>query len=181
MRRLRVAAVGLGLLAGTVAVSCNSASSPTTGVDGSVVPSAVVTPEGFETASVRIRRADGSVCELCTYVARTGPERQQGLMNVTDLAGHDGMLFVLEAPAPTQLWMKNTVLPLSAAWFGADGSWIASFDMEPCAPASDDCERVGPSDPALHLLEVPQGDLTRLGIGVGAVLESVGPPCEPTD
>ena len=160
--------MGLGLFAGALMMSCSDS------------PSRAAVPEGFDTASVRIRRDDGSVCELCTYVARTGPERQQGLMNVTGLDGHDGMLFVFDAPGVQDFWMRNTLLSLSAAWFGGDGSFRASFDMDPCPADVAECPLYGPNDPVLHVLEVPQGDLARLGIGVGAVLESVGPPCEPS-
>lgn len=101
-------------------------------------------------------------------------------MGVTDLAEHDGMLFVFDEPEPRRFWMRNTVLPLSAAWFGADGSFSAGFDMDPCPPEAEDCPRYGPETPARHVLEVLRGDLDRLGIGPGSRLEAVGEPCSPS-
>ena len=124
-----------------------------------------------------IRRTDGSVCELCTYIARTRQEQEQGLMAVTDLGGYDGMMFAFDQSRPEPFWMKDTVMALSAAWFAPDGAFVASVDMAPCAPSVPVCPNYGPPDPALHVLEVPQGALSRLQIGPGARLESVSAPC----
>lgn len=164
------------------AVACTESpeGSSFTGASGVDLRAMPTVPTGFGTASVRIRRADGSLCVLCTFVARSAAERQQGLMGVTDLAGHDGMLFVFDGREPQRFWMRNTPLPLSAAWFGADGSFSAAFDMDPCLPEADDCQRYGPDRPVLHVLEVPRGNLDRLGIGPGARLAEVGGPCAPS-
>lgn len=136
-------------------------------------------PEGFDTAAITIRRVDGSLCELCTYVARSEAERSRGLMFATDLAGHDGMLFVLDRASPPSFWMRNTVLPLTAAWFAADGLLVSAVDMDPCPADEESCPLYGPEVPVLHVLEVPQGDLERLDVTPGARLERVGAPCSP--
>jgi len=133
----------------------------------------------FGTASLVIRRADGTVCELCTYAARNRQQWSQGLMGVTDLDGHDGMIFVFDEPGVHTFWMKDTVMPLSAAWFAPDGAFVAAFDMDPCTPDTTRCPSFGPPDVVTHVLEVPQGDFERLGIGDGSVLQSVGAPCAP--
>jgi len=126
---------------------------------------------------VVIRRADGSRCELCTYLAQTPDERGRGLMRVTDLAGHDGMLFRFEGPSTDRFWMKNTVMPLTAVWFAPDGSFLDAQDMEPCPSTAASCPSYGPGLPAGQVLELPQGDDDRWGIGAGSVLESVGAAC----
>ena len=43
-----------------------------------------VVPEGFEQVAATITAADGTVCELCLWLAATGEQRSQGLMFVTD-------------------------------------------------------------------------------------------------
>jgi uncharacterized membrane protein (UPF0127 family) len=165
----------------TVTASLTLPPRPTVTASPTIDPGspASVRPEGFGTATVQIRRADGTLCELCTYLAGNGDERQLGLMGVTDLGGRDGMIFVFEAAGVHGFWMKNTVMPLSAAWFGPDGALVGTFDMAPCPATETNCPTYGPSAEALHVLEVPEGDLVRLGIGPGARLERVGEPCDP--
>ena len=53
-------------------------------------------------------------------------------MQVTDLGGLDGMAFRYDSPHTTSFTMRNTVMPLSIAFFGADGAYLDGFDMEPC-------------------------------------------------
>jgi uncharacterized membrane protein (UPF0127 family) len=141
---------------------------------------AVVVPEGFATAAVVVRRADGSVCELCTYVAETAEQRGRGLMRVTDLDGRDGMIFLFPGTSADRFWMRNTVMPLTAVWFGPDGAFLDALDMEPCPSDASTCPSYGPGLPASHVLELPLGGADRLGIGAGSVLVSVGGMC-PTD
>jgi uncharacterized membrane protein (UPF0127 family) len=126
-----------------------------------------VLAEGFETVHTVIRRADGSLCELCTYLADNDELRQRGLMFVTDMDGRDGMVFAFQRNVVHEFWMKNTVMPLSAAWFDEDGTFIDSYEMAPCQ--ADPCPTYGPPEPSRTVLEVPQGDLVRFGIGPGSV------------
>lgn len=160
------------------------AAGPASSVPASTEPGATTTgvkADGFATASVTIRRADGTICELCTYVARTTGEHQRGLMAVTDLDGKDGMIFVFDPAETVGFWMKNTVMPLSAAFFGPDGAFLGRYDMPPCPADEPNCPSYGPNAPTAHVLEVPMGDLERLGISDGAVLTGVGDPCPLAD
>merc|ERR1719330_624123 len=54
-------------------------------------------------------------------LAITPPEQHHGLMFRTHLAETDGMLFLYKSPSKRVLWMKNTLIPLEAAWFTRDG------------------------------------------------------------
>ena len=63
-------------------------------------PVDAVVPEGFERVAATVTAADGTVCELCLWLAATGEQRSQGLMFVTDLGGADGMAFRYESPTP---------------------------------------------------------------------------------
>jgi uncharacterized protein len=133
-------------------------------------------PEGFDAVTVRL---PGSLPELCLWLAATAAERQQGLMAVTSLGGADGMLFDMGGPTTGEFWMYQTLLPLSIAFYDADGAFVSSADMEPCATTSAaDCPRYGAAAPYAYAVEVAQGDLGRLGLVAGSRIE-VGGACAP--
>ena len=120
------------------------------------------------TAPPRDDPAPFSVVELTTpggeatvLLADTSAERSQGLMGKEDLGGYDGMLF--EFPSDTQggFWMKDTLIPLSIAFFDSEGHVVDFFDMDPCPPETATCPSYTPDSPYRRALEVPQGDLPR--------------------
>jgi Lrp/AsnC family leucine-responsive transcriptional regulator len=61
-------------------------------------------------------------------IAATEATRTTGLMNRFSLQPDHGMLFVFQAPQALAFWMKNTYMPLSIAFIGADGR-IANIDL----------------------------------------------------
>ncbi|MEZ5101321.1 MAG: DUF192 domain-containing protein [Thermoleophilia bacterium] len=63
------------------------------------------------------------------------------------------------------LWMRDTAVPLSAAFADGAGTITAIVDMDPCA--ADPCPVYRPPGPYLIALEVRQGELDRLGVRVG--------------
>jgi uncharacterized membrane protein (UPF0127 family) len=120
--------------------------------------------------------ADGTVCELCLWLADDGDRRALGLMYVTDLGGPDGMLFRYPGPTTAAFWMKNTVMPLSIAFFDQSGAFLDSFDMEPCA--ADPCRTYPTPNDFVYAVEVPQGGLEALAMTPGSVLAVSDLPCE---
>ena len=60
-------------------------------------------------------------------VASTNAQRQIGLMHRQDMPQTEGMLFVFEQPAVQCFWMKNTLIPLTAAFVADDGTCIGTF------------------------------------------------------
>jgi len=131
---------------------------------------------GFETTVAVVTAADGTTCELCVWLADTATQRSRGLMFVTDLGIGDGMAFRYPKPRTGTFWMKNTILPLSIAFFAPDGAFMSSFDMEPCTTSK--CPNYRTADDFLVAVEVPQGELARFGIGAGSSLELLDLPCE---
>lgn len=166
----------------TSVVTTEPATAPTTGAAtetasvpvSTVAPGAVV-PEGFERVQATVTKADGTVCELCLWLAATGEQRSQGLMFVTDLGDADGMAFLYDAPQTGAFWMKNTLLPLSIAFFSAEGAYIGAFDMEPCT--ADPCPTYPTSPDFTVAIETTQGNLAALGIEPDSVLELTDLPC----
>jgi uncharacterized membrane protein (UPF0127 family) len=131
------------------------------------------TPQGFGTVSVLV----DSVTELCLWLAATASERQQGLMGVTSLGGADGMLFDFGATTTGEFWMFRTLLPLSIAFYDAEGAFVSSTDMDPCTAANGgECPRYGAAAPYAYAVETPQGDLEDLGLVPGSRIE-LGPAC----
>jgi uncharacterized membrane protein (UPF0127 family) len=145
-----------------------------TTVPATVAADAVV-PEGFDLIGARVTMADGTVCELCLWLAASGEQRSRGLMFVTDLAGADGMAFRYESPHSGGFWMKNTVLPLSIAFYAADGAFLDAFDMEPCT--ADPCPTYPTPDGFLVAVETYQGGLAGLGMEPGSTLQLSDLPC----
>lgn len=132
-------------------------------------------PDVGQTA-ITITDPAGNVEACCVMVAASSAQRGRGLMEVTDLGGYTGMLFMWTADASGGFWMRNTPTPLSIAWFDAEGDFVSDADMEPCGD-SDDCPTYDPTGPYRFALEVPQGDLQSIGAVPGSKL-TVGGPCD---
>ena len=124
---------------------------------------------GFGETDFRIT-AGGRSFEGVALLADDGPSRSQGLMEQTDLRGYDAMVFRFDSPSKGEFYMRNTRIPLSIAFFDAQGRFVSSADMEPCPDEVRRCPTYGAARPYLHAIEVPAGDLGRMGIGPGAVL-----------
>lgn len=169
--------VGLVLAAGCAACVVESADSPAdpelggapSGDDDPVVSdSAPVTglAADFGTILVDLMTVSGEVLELCLLHADDPAERSQGLMGVTDLEGHDGMLFSFDTDVQSSFVMIDTVTPLSISWWGADGTFVSGTDMEPCTEANDaDCARFPAEGPYRYAVEVFQGERPELAAG----------------
>lgn len=139
---------------------------------------------GFELASFTVTDSSGTTWPLCLWLAATRSERARGLMYVTDesLGGADGMAFLFDDTNWGAFWMRNTPIPLSIAFFDAEGRFVGSADMDPCGDRAD-CPRYDPKVGYRYAVEVPVGGLAARGIGSGSVLRDGGAPCpnRPTD
>lgn len=119
-------------------------------------------------AAVVIRTAGGPV-ELDVELADTTEERATGLMGRESIGPHDGMAFTFGAPTDGSFWMKNTLIPLSIAFWDEEGRIVGILDMEPCT--DDPCPTYGPGVPYVGALEVEQGAFDEHGVEVGDLLE----------
>ncbi len=98
-------------------------------------------------------------------VAATPEQRATGLMFRQEMPANEGMLFVFEQPAGQCFWMKNTPLPLTAAFLADDGTIVNLADMKPLSLDSHCSAR-----PVRYVLEMHQGWFARRGIKAGARL-----------
>lgn len=95
-------------------------------------------------------------------VASTPGERSIGLMHRKDMPANEGMLFVFEVPATQCFWMKNTLLPLTAAFVADDGTIVNLADMKPQTLHSHCSEK-----PVRYVLEMNQGWFAKRAIQPG--------------
>lgn len=95
-------------------------------------------------------------------VAQTPDQRAIGLMNRPTMGVSDGMLFAFEAGATQCFWMKNTLLPLSAAFVADDGTIVNLVDMKPQTTDAH-CS----TQPVRYVLEMNQGWFDKKGIKAG--------------
>jgi uncharacterized membrane protein (UPF0127 family) len=95
-------------------------------------------------------------------VARTPEQQATGMMFRTEMGPNEGMLFVNDDNGVRCFWMRNTLIPLSAAFIAEDGTIVNIADMKPRDESSHCSDK-----PVRHVLEMPQGWFAKRGIGPG--------------
>ena len=103
--------------------------------------------------------------QIDAQVAATSEQRSTGLMFRKEMPQHEGMIFVFEQPSVQCFWMKNTLLPLTAAFVRDDGTIVNLADMKPQTTDSH-CS----SGPVRFVLEMNQGWFAKKGIKAGSRL-----------
>ncbi|MCJ0763386.1 DUF192 domain-containing protein [Variovorax terrae] len=100
--------------------------------------------------------------QIDAQVALTPDQRSIGLMFRKEMPQHEGMLFAFEQPSTQCFWMKNTILPLTAAFVADDGTIVNLADMKPQTTDSH-CS----TKPVRYVLEMNQGWFAKKGIKAG--------------
>lgn len=99
-------------------------------------------------------------------VADRDATRQMGMMWRKQIPENEGMLFVFPYPHRTSFWMKNTIIPLDAAYIGTDGTILEIHAFQPLnenpVPAS--------TDRIQYVLEMAEGWFARNGVAVGTLI-----------
>lgn len=103
--------------------------------------------------------------ELHVAIASDDASRERGLMGVTDLGPDDGMAFTWDTPQDATFWMKDTLIPLSIAFVGQDGTVITVKEMTPCA--ADPCQTYAADGPYTTALEANANWFEDHHVGVG--------------
>jgi hypothetical protein len=97
-----------------------------------------------------------------SQVAATPEQRSTGLMFRQQMPQSEGMLFIFDHPSEQCFWMKNTPLPLTAAFVADDGTIVNLADMKPLTTESH-CS----AKPVRYVLEMNQGWFAKKGIKAG--------------
>ena len=110
-------------------------------------------------------RLNAGIHNINAELASTPQQREIGLMFRTAMPANDGMLFAFEQPAQQCFWMRNTLIPLSVAFIGDDGSVVNIDDMKPQTLDSH-CS----AKPVRFVLEMNEGWFAKRGIKAGSRL-----------
>ncbi|GAB3474779.1 DUF192 domain-containing protein [Polaromonas eurypsychrophila] len=103
--------------------------------------------------------------QIDAQLAVTPAQRQTGLMFRKEMPQGEGMLFIFEEPVQQCFWMKNTLLPLTAAFVADDGTIVNLADMKPQTTDSH-CSK----KPVRYVLEMNVGWFAKKGIKAGSRL-----------
>ena len=110
-------------------------------------------------------RLNAGIHNINAELASTPQQREIGLMFRNAMPANDGMLFVFEQPGQQCFWMRNTLIPLSVAFIGDDGSVVNIDDMKPQTLDSH-CS----AKPVRFVLEMNEGWFAKRGIRAGSRL-----------
>lgn len=105
---------------------------------------------------------------LKVEVARTGAEKEKGLMGVSSLDTDSGMIFVWDSPVTTPFWMKDTLIPLSIAFLSGDGTVLDIQEME-----AQTLNLHAPGKAYFYAVEANKGYFSRHGITSGDKAEII--------
>lgn len=98
-------------------------------------------------------------------LAVTPAQQQTGMMFRRSMGTNEGMLFVNDGTDLRCFWMRNTLIPLSAAFVADDGTIVNIADMAPRSDASHCSTR-----PVRYVLEMNQGWFAKRGFKAGSKL-----------
>ncbi len=131
---------------------------------GTLLPNVTLAQDVPQTDLPKVRLTAG-IHQITAQVAQAPQERSAGLMFRKEMPQSEGMLFVFEQPSQQCFWMKNTLLPLTAAFLADDGVIVNLADMKPQTTDSH-CS----TKPVRYVLEMNQGWFAKKGIKAGAKL-----------
>jgi uncharacterized membrane protein (UPF0127 family) len=106
--------------------------------------------------------------EMVTEIARQQVEVNTGMMHRKQMGENDGMLFVMPYPHRTSFYMRNTLVPLSAAYIDPEGTIVEIHDLKPL----DETPVEAQSDKIQYVLETPQGWFKKNNIGPGTLIRT---------
>lgn len=114
----------------------------------------------------------GGEVPVLVEVARTEPERRQGLMGRRHLPPGRGMLFLMDTERIQVFWMKNTLIPLDMI-FVNEAMQVVGV-VENAEPLTETGR--GVRIPSRWVVEIPGGHARVAGIAPGVRMRVVGVP-----
>jgi len=120
------------------------------------------------TEKVVIVTHDGRSLAFTVEMALTLQQQMTGLMFRTEVSPDSGMLFDWGAPQTSQMWMKNTLVPLDMVFINPDGT-IRSI-AETTVPRS--LATIDSRGPVRATLELAGGVTAKQDIRVGDVVHA---------
>ncbi len=112
--------------------------------------------------------------QLTLQVASTQAERERGLMSVTKLRPHTGMLFSFDTDEAVTFWMKDTLVSLDMIFIGPDGTVRNVAARVPVVPRDLPDDKIPRrSGTAKYVIELAAGEAEKDGIVAGVTLSGV--------
>lgn len=110
--------------------------------------------------------------ELDAELAVNATEVATGMMFRTNMTDAEGMLFVFGLPGRREFYMKNCVIPLSAAYIDANGVIDEIVELHPgvLEPVPSRSTNIK------YVLEVPRGWFSRFNVPTGTVINTARGP-----
>lgn len=106
--------------------------------------------------------------ELVAEIAIEPIQIATGMMYRTNMAENEAMLFVFSYPDQKSFYMRNCVIPLSAAYIAPDGTIAEIVDLQP----GEETPVMSKSNNLQFVLEVPQGWFKRHNVNPGMVIRT---------
>ena len=130
-----------------------------------LVSSAIVMAQDEPQLDLPRAKLSAGVYQITAQVAQTPNQRSTGLMFRKEMPQAEGMLFIFEQAGMQCFWMKNTLIPLTAAFVADNGEIVNLVDMKPLS-AAPHCS----TKPVRYVLEMNQGWFAKKSIKAGAKL-----------
>ena len=105
---------------------------------------------------------------LKAEVPQTEAQKMKGLMNRRHLDRDAGMLFSFASPHMVSMWMKNTLIPLDAAFVDECGRIVRIAHMEPLTLTLHDSV-----EPVSHVIEANAGWFRAQGATSGTLVKEL--------
>ena len=106
--------------------------------------------------------------EMTSEIAMTMREVSTGMMFRKEIGDNEGMLFVFGRPHRAAFYMRNTVVPLSAAYIDPNGAILEIHELKPLEEAPVTAE----SDQVQFVLETKLGWFEKNGIAPGTIIRT---------
>ncbi len=106
--------------------------------------------------------------ELTSEVAMTVREISTGMMFRKEIGDNEGMLFVFGRPHRAAFYMRNTVVPLSAAYIDPNGAILEIRELKPL----EEAPVTAGSDQVQFVLETKLGWFEKNGIAPGTIIRT---------
>lgn len=106
--------------------------------------------------------------EMITEICRAPIEIATGMMFRTNMPENEAMIFVFPNAQSRNFYMRNCLVPLSAAYIEPDGSIAEIVDLE----LGDEIGVQSRTGNIQFVLEVPQGWFKRHNVSTGAVIRT---------
>jgi uncharacterized membrane protein (UPF0127 family) len=106
--------------------------------------------------------------EMVTEMCLTPTQTATGMMYRKQMGENEGMIFVFGRPHRTAFYMRNTTVPLSAAYIDPEGTILEIHDLQPLNETPVEAS----TDKIQYVLETPQGWFKKNNIGVGTLIRT---------